>query len=190
MKNIFIRIFPTLFVATSLTSLTAQAQEDEQDPLSFASLMVQADELDPEKAANDALPNASKEDQKKAWLTSIDEGLKQAKAENKLVMIEFTGSDWCPPCIMMAKKVFGKTAFLEGVKKDYVIVKLDMPNSNPELKKANEVLLKKYKVTGVPTVLLFDAEGKEFTRFIASEHRTVKDFLKKLSISKRRKDMF
>ena len=90
---------------------------------------------------------------------------------------------------MMAKKVFGKTAFLEEVKKDFVIVKLDMPNSNPELKKANEVLLKKYKVKGVPSILLFDAEGKEFSRFIASEHRTVKEFLKKLSTSKRRKDM-
>ncbi len=175
MKNIFIRIFPSLLIAFSFTSLTALAQEGEKDPV---------------QAANDALPNASKEAQKKAWLISIEEGVKQAKAEKKLVMIEFTGSDWCPPCMMMAKKVFGKSAFLKGVKKDYVIVKLDMPNSNPDLKKANEELLRKYKVRGIPTVLLFDAEGKEFSRFVASQHRTVKDFLKKLETAKRRKGMF
>ncbi len=169
------KIFAACLIAFSLTSVTASAQEGEVDPV---------------QSANDALPDASKKVQKKAWLTSIEEGLKKAKAQNKLVLIEFTGSDWCPPCMMMAKKVFSKKAFLEGVKKDFVIVKLDMPNSNADLKKANGELMKKYKVRGVPTVLLFDAEGKEFSRFVASQHRTVKDFLKKLDTAKRRKDMF
>lgn len=175
MKNTFSRIFPIFLMVFSLSIFSTHAQEGEKDPV---------------QAANDALPDASKEVQKEAWLITIEEGLKQAKAQNKLVMIEFTGSDWCPPCIMMAKKVFGKKAFLDGVKKDYVIVKLDMPNSDPDLKKANGELMQKYKVTGVPTVLLFDADGKEFSRFVASQHRTVEAFLKKLATAKRRKDMF
>lgn len=175
MKKIFSRIFPACILAFSLTSLTALAQDTDKAA---------------ETAANDALPDASDAEKKGAWLTSIEEGIKQAKAEKKFVLVEFTGSDWCPPCIMMAKKVFGKTAFLKGVKKDYVIVKIDMPNSDPDLKKENGSLMKKYKVTGVPTVLLFDAEGKEFSRFVASGHPTVKGFLKKLDSAKRRKDMF
>jgi thiol:disulfide interchange protein len=127
---------------------------------------------------------------KDTWLTSIDAGLKQAKAEDKLVMVQFTGSDWCPPCMMMDKAVFSKKEFLEGAQKGYVLVKLDAPNSDPELKKSTEGLMRKYRVMGVPTILLFDAEGKEFKRFGASENPTVEGFIQRLKNEKRRKDMF
>ena len=123
------------------------------------------------------------------WLTSIEEGLKKAKDEGKLVMVEFTGSDWCPPCIMMNKEVFSKKEFLDKAQKDYVLVKLDAPKSDPELEKSTKELMKKHMVTGFPTVLLFDAEGKEFKRFVATENRTVEGFIKRLLKEKRRKDM-
>lgn len=176
MKKRSVPLFLTsMFMTLTFSAVTISAQEDEKDP---------------EVSANEALENAPEEMKKAAWLTSIEDGVKLAKEQNKLVLIEFTGSDWCPPCIMMNEKVFGKTAFLEGAQKDYILVKLDMPNSDPELKKENELLMSKFKVRGVPSVLLFDADGKEFTRFIASQHRTVDAFLDKLVSAKRRKDMF
>ena len=42
------------------------------------------------------------------WTTDLDEAFKKAKSENKSVLVEFTGSDWCPPCIAMRKNVFSK----------------------------------------------------------------------------------
>lgn len=123
------------------------------------------------------------------WLTNIEEGIEKAKTENKLVLIEFTGSDWCPPCMMMDKAVFSKDEFLKKAQEDYVLVKLDMPNSDKELKAANTELMKKYEVKGVPTILLFDSDGKEFQRFTASEHPKVDQFLERLKKEKRRKDM-
>ncbi len=123
------------------------------------------------------------------WLTNIEEGVKKAKVEGKLVMVEFTGSDWCPPCIMMEKEVFSKKEFLKEAQKNYVLVKLDAPKSDPKLEKSTKELMMKHKVKSFPTVLLLDAEGKEFKRFLASANPTVKGFLKRLLTEKRRKDM-
>jgi len=96
--------------------------------IGFSAFAVHAqEESDPKQEANDALPNASKRQQKKAWLTSLDDGIAKAKKEGKPVLVEFTGSDWCPPCLMMQEKVFGKAAFLEQVGNSFILVKLDIP---------------------------------------------------------------
>lgn len=123
------------------------------------------------------------------WLTNIEDGVKKAKEEGKLVMVEFTGSDWCPPCKMMNKAVFSKKEFLEGAQKNYVLVKLDAPNSDPKLAKSTKEVMAKYNVRAFPSILLFDAKGKEFSRFTATEHPKIEDFLKRLEKEKRRKDM-
>ncbi len=31
------------------------------------------------------------------WLTNIEKAKEVAKKEGKAVLVEFTGSDWCPP---------------------------------------------------------------------------------------------
>lgn len=124
------------------------------------------------------------------WMTNIEEAVKKAKETDKSVMVEFTGSDWCPPCMMMDKEVFSKQEFLTEAAKKFVLVKIDIPNSDPELKEKNSKVMEKYKVQGVPTVLLLDAEGEEFNRFTASQFRTVETFLDNLEHQLKRKDMF
>ena len=122
------------------------------------------------------------------WSSDLDKALAQAKKEKKQVLVEFTGSDWCPPCIAMRKNVFSKKEFVEAASKDYVLVELDYPKGDEALKKKNDPLAKKYKIEGFPTVILMDPEGKEFTRFYASEFPKTDLFLKHLKESLEKKD--
>ena len=123
------------------------------------------------------------------WMTDLDEAFDKAKKEKKPLLVEFTGSDWCPPCMMMQKEVFGKKEFVEKASKDFILVELDFPKGDPELKKKNQPYATEYEVTGFPTVILFDHEQKEFGRFIASKHPTVEKFLAHLKKALAWKDL-
>ena len=125
----------------------------------------------------------------KDWMTDIDSAVKVAKEKNKAVLVEFTGSDWCPPCIMMDKKVFSQSSFVSKASEDFILVKIDIPRSNPELSEKNSKVLNKYKVQGVPTVILMDKEGKEFNRFTASQFPEVSKFLAHLDSQLEKKDL-
>lgn len=125
----------------------------------------------------------------KGWSEDLDKALEQAKKEKKAVLVEFTGSDWCPPCKMMRKNVFSKDEFVQGASKNFVLVEIDMPRGNKEVAEKNKPLVVKYKIQGFPTVLLLDSDGKEFSRFIASEHPDTEGFLKRLDQELERKDL-
>ncbi len=56
------------------------------------------------------------------WLTDIEEAVTVAKEKDKLIMVEFTGSDWCPPCIIMKKEVFSKDEFVKKASEDFILV--------------------------------------------------------------------
>ena len=123
------------------------------------------------------------------WTADYEAALAQAKKESKSVLLEFTGSDWCPPCKHMAKNVFSKKEFIDAASKDYVLVKLDFPRADKELAKKNKPLAEKYKIRGYPTIVLADATGKEFTRVVGAKHSNVTDFLGWLKKSSEQKDL-
>jgi thioredoxin-related protein len=97
------------------------------------------------------------------WKTDLPAALKEAKKDGKVVLVDFSGSDWCGWCIRLDKEVFNKPAFKKFAKKKLVLVMLDFPRNKPQtnkLKAANQRLAQKYGVRGFPTVLLLDATGK------------------------------
>ena len=98
------------------------------------------------------------------WLTDVPKAQAQAKAEHKLVMLDFTGSDWCGWCIKLHREVFSKPEFAEYAKKNLVLVEVDFPRSkkqSQELKNANQALQKKYEIQGYPTIIVLNGEGKK-----------------------------
>lgn len=101
------------------------------------------------------------------WLNSLPEAMQQAKAESKLVLLLFTGSDWCPPCQRLKSSVLDSRIFAEYAAKNLVLVELDFPRrkeQSAELKGSNQALASQFKVKSYPTVVILDANGRELHR--------------------------
>ncbi len=114
------------------------------------------------------------------WLTDLSKAQAQAKAEKKLVLMDFTGSDWCPPCKAFAKNVLSSPGFADYAEKHLVLVEVDFPQQKPqteEQKKANETLAKKFNVEGFPTVVVLNGEGKELKRQFGYSGQSAKEFV-------------
>ena len=99
------------------------------------------------------------------WQTDYEQALATAKAAKKCVLLDFTGSDWCGPCIEMKKVVFSKAAFLNYARKNLILVEVDYPRHKTlpdKTTKQNERLLHQYGIdrSGYPTVVLLNPDGK------------------------------
>lgn len=103
------------------------------------------------------------------WSDNYKDTLAKAKAEKKLLLAEFTGSDWCPPCKKQAAEVFGAQEFKDFAAKQLVLLQLDFPRSKPlsdGVKAQNNELKTKFGIKGFPTVIMLDGDGKELARWV------------------------
>ena len=98
---------------------------------------------------------------------TYDEALSQAKAENKKVLLDFTGSDWCPYCQDLDHEVLSSQAFQAFSVEHFIFVVVDFPRQTAlpdDIRDQNEMLRKKYGVDGYPTLLVADSDGRELGR--------------------------
>ncbi len=117
------------------------------------------------------------------WLTELPKAEAQAKSQNKIVLMDFTGSDWCSWCIKFDKEVLDTPEFQDYATKNVVLVKLDYPHTivqSDDLKKANAALEAQYKITGFPTLVVLDKDGKEIGRQVGYSEGGPKVFIAKL----------
>ncbi|MEC8988938.1 MAG: thioredoxin family protein [Verrucomicrobiota bacterium] len=110
-----------------------------------------------------SLPAAQAAD---GWLVDFEKAKAQAAKEEKSILMEFTGSDWCPPCKALAKNVLTQDVFKTEMPKNFVLLKLDSPRDKskqtPEEIEQYKVLSAKYGIQGVPTIFLADAKGRPY----------------------------
>ena len=98
------------------------------------------------------------------WQTDPAKAIASAKGTNRLVLMDFTGSDWCSWCVKLNKEVFSQPEFQQFAKDNLVLVELDFPRSKPqtdEEKARNEALAKKFGIQGFPTIVVLNADGKQ-----------------------------
>lgn len=90
-----------------------------------------------------------------AWQTNLSSALSEARAEHKLVVVDFSAS-WCPPCIAMKHEVWPNPRVATTVNKSFVPVTVDVDH--------DDGLSDRYNVSGIPAVLVLDPSGRVVRR--------------------------
>jgi thiol-disulfide isomerase/thioredoxin len=100
------------------------------------------------------------------WRYNLDEARQLAKREHKHILLNFSGSDWCGPCIMMRKEILDNADFLQMADTSLILVNADFPRNkrnrlSPQQQALNNAMADKYNPEGkFPYTLLLDADGK------------------------------
>ena len=93
--------------------------------------------------------------QELSWETDMSKAVERAEKENKVIMLFFTGSDWCGWCIRLQNEVFKQADFKSWAQEKVVLVELDFPRNTPQsedIKNQNVTLSQMFEVKGYPTV--------------------------------------
>lgn len=113
------------------------------------------------------------------WTEDINAAVEQAAADDKDLMILYTGSDWCPPCKLLEKEVLSEKEFQDELDAQYVLVKLDFPQTieqAPEVAQRNAEWRERFGIEGYPTIVLTDVSLKPYA-FLGYEEGGFQNYL-------------
>ena len=102
------------------------------------------------------------------WLTDYKTAQEQAKSSNKLLLLDFTGSDWCGYCIQLDRAILSQPQFKDYASKKLVLLEVDFPRRKPqsvETKRQNQELAQRYQIEGFPTLVVLNGEGQTIWRY-------------------------
>ena len=103
------------------------------------------------------------------WLDDYAAAKRLALQTGKDILADFTGSDWCPPCMRMEEEVFTQPDFVKNAPQKYVLLRVDFPHKlklPDRVRLQNQALAERYPFDGVPTFVLMDAQGRAFGRAV------------------------
>ena len=100
------------------------------------------------------------------WETNLDEASAKAEKNNQNIILVFSGSDWCGPCIKLDREIWSNSKFQELSKDYFVMLRADFPRRSKnalakEQQDHNNSLAEKYNKYGYfPYVVVLDSKGK------------------------------
>jgi len=117
------------------------------------------------------------------WLTNFDTATKAATEKHQLILLNFSGSDWCGPCIRLRKEIFESTTFISFADSNLVLVNADFPRNkknrlSDDQTKLNDAIADKYNPEGkFPYTLLLNADGKVLKEWDGFPNETPASFV-------------
>lgn len=61
------------------------------------------------------------------WGTDFENAKKRASEEHKLILLNFSGSDWCGPCIKLHDEIFESATFKSFADGNLILINADFP---------------------------------------------------------------
>lgn len=102
------------------------------------------------------------------WLDDFDTAQSRALSEGKAILINFTGSDWCPWCKRLDEETLSNADFIRQASKRFILMVVDSPADksilSPRAQKINPSIVRRFNISGFPTLVITDAQGSEITR--------------------------
>lgn len=117
------------------------------------------------------------------WQGDFSQAKVEAAKEHKLILVNFSGSDWCVPCIRLRKEILESAAFEDYASGHLVLVRADFPRQkknqpSKEQVKLNEALADQYNAGGkFPYTLLVDENGKVLKEWDGFPNETPEQFV-------------
>ena len=106
--------------------------------------------------------------EKNIWSPTMKAAIEKATVENKPILIYFTGSDWCGPCINLDKNLFHTEKFEEFATENLVLYAADFPRNrdliSQDNRKINKELSHRYDQSSFPTIILINSKGEVLGR--------------------------
>jgi protein disulfide-isomerase len=103
-----------------------------------------------------------------AWQTDYKKAQEEAKTNHRLLLVDFTGSDWCGYCIRFNREILSKEQFKDYASKNLVLLEVDFPRAKeqtPTLRQQNQRLAEEYQIEGFPTIVVLNGDGRKVWRF-------------------------
>ena len=121
------------------------------------------------------------------WQTDIVKAEQSAKEDHKFIILNFSGSDWCGPCIRLHKEIFGSEIFTKYADDHLVLLNADFPRSkknqlSKEQQKKNDEMADAYNKNGVfPLTLLLNSEGKVLKKWEGFPKESADEFTSEIN---------
>ncbi|PWS28844.1 thiol-disulfide isomerase [Pedobacter yonginense] len=125
------------------------------------------------------------------WMGNFSEAQKEAKAKHKQILINFSGSDWCGPCIRLRSEILESESFEKYAASNLILVRADFPRQkknqlSKEQIKLNESLAELYNKDGhFPYTVLVDENGKVLKTWDGFPNETAQAFVNEVAILKK-----
>ena len=120
------------------------------------------------------------------WEPNFDTAKKTAKEQNKLILLNFSGADWCVPCILLRKDFLESEEFANFANDNLVLVNADFPRKKKnkgtaEQVKRNELLAEQYNTNGTfPLTLVLNADGKVLKSWQGKPEMSLESWIEEL----------
>lgn len=117
---------------------------------------------------------------------TFEQSLEKAKTENKNVLLFFSGSDWCAPCVKFKKHFVETDQFKTFSAENLIVFNADFPRLKKNkladnITQENEKLADKYNNNGLfPLILLLNNKGEIVKKWEHYPSETLEDFITKL----------